>query len=199
MYPAAPSIWSASLDDLHRELGRVVLGHREVRHPLLGELAAVGHPRGTVREQAGGLDLGGELGDLPLDPLEVGDRLAERLALLRRTRPRTSARPRRSPMPRAATIGRIELRPSIARRKPPISPTTFSAGTRTSSSRSSPVSTPLTPIFLSTRPTDTPGHERSTMNARDAVVGTRVDRARLGEHAVPVGLAARPTSSTSCR
>ena len=73
--------------------------------------------------------------------------------------------PSASPMPRAATIGRIELRPNIARRNPPISPTTFSAGTRTSSSTSSPVSTPFTPIFLSTRPTLTPGQPRSTTNA----------------------------------
>ena len=71
--------------------------------------------------------------------------------------------PSARPMPRAATIGRIELRPSIASRKPPTSPTTFAAGTRTSSRISSPVSTPRTPILSSVRPTETPGHERSTM------------------------------------
>ena len=71
--------------------------------------------------------------------------------------------PSANPRPRAATIGRIELRPSIASRKPPTSPTTFAAGTRTPSSTSSPVSTPLTPILWSVRPTETPGHERSTM------------------------------------
>ena len=36
-----------------------------------------------VGEQARGLDLGREVGDLRLDRLELGDRLAERLALLR--------------------------------------------------------------------------------------------------------------------
>ena len=46
---------------------------------------------------------------------------------------------------------------------PPISPTTFSSGTNTSSSSSSPVSTPFTPIFLSVRPTETPSQPRSTM------------------------------------
>ena len=34
--------------------------------------------------------------------------------------------PSASPMPRAATIGRIELRPSMASRNPPTSPMTFS-------------------------------------------------------------------------
>src|SRR5436190_1368578 len=68
--------------DLHRQLGGVVLRHRQERDVLLGEQAAVGHPRGAVGEQPRGLDLGCELGDLPLDALEVGDRLTERLALL---------------------------------------------------------------------------------------------------------------------
>src|SRR2546429_310548 len=67
---------------LHRQLGGVVLRHRQERDVLLGELAAVRHPRGAVGEQPRGLDLGGELRDLPLDALEVGDRLPERLALL---------------------------------------------------------------------------------------------------------------------
>ena len=73
--------------------------------------------------------------------------------------------PSAKPMPRAATIGRMALRPSMARRKPPTSPITFSAGTWTSLSTSSPVSTPLTPILWSVRPTSTPFHVRSTMNA----------------------------------
>src|SRR5262245_2284672 len=71
--------------------------------------------------------------------------------------------PSASPIPRAATIGRIEFRPSMASRKPPISPTTFDAGTRTSSRISSPVSMPRTPILSLVRPTDTPGHESSTL------------------------------------
>ena len=37
----------------------------------------------------------------------------------------------------------------MASRKPPTSPMTFSAGTRTSCSSSSPVSTPRTPILRS--------------------------------------------------
>ncbi len=73
--------------------------------------------------------------------------------------------PSARPMPRAATIGRMALRPSMARRKPPTSPMTFSAGTCTSVSTSSPVSTPRTPILWSVRPTSTPSHWRSTMNA----------------------------------
>ena len=73
--------------------------------------------------------------------------------------------PSASPMPRAATTGRMALSPSMARRNPPTSPMTFSAGTRTPSRISSPVSTPWTPIFLSVRPTDTPSKSRSTMKA----------------------------------
>ena len=73
--------------------------------------------------------------------------------------------PSASPMPRAATIGRMALSPSMARRKPPTSPMTFSAGTCTSVRSSSPVSTPRTPILWSVRPTSTPSHARSTMNA----------------------------------
>ena len=53
----------------------------------------------------------------------------------------------------------------MARRKPPTSPMTFSAGTCTSVSSSSPVSTPRTPILWSVRPTSTPSQARSTMKA----------------------------------
>src|SRR5262245_8219825 len=67
---------------LHRALARVVLRHREERHEFLRVLALVGHHRSPVRQQPRGLDLGGELGDLPLDALHVGDRPAERRALL---------------------------------------------------------------------------------------------------------------------
>src|SRR5205085_1665680 len=77
-----PQQLQAHVRRFHGHLGGVVLGHREVRHPLIGELPLVGQGRGPVGEQAGGLDLGGQLGDLPLDALEVGDRLAEGGALL---------------------------------------------------------------------------------------------------------------------
>ena len=73
--------------------------------------------------------------------------------------------PSASPMPRAATIGRMALSPSMASRKPPTSPMTFSAGTCTSVKTSSPVSTPRTPILWSVRPTSTPSQARSTMKA----------------------------------
>src|SRR4051794_26290859 len=68
--------------DLDRDFTRLVLRHRKEGHVLLRELALVGHGGGAVREEPGRLDLGGELGDLPLDALHVGDRLAERGALL---------------------------------------------------------------------------------------------------------------------
>ena len=97
--------------------------------------------------------------------------------------------PSARPMPRAATIGRMALSPSMARRKPPTSPMTFSAGTWTSVSSSSPVSTPLTPILWSVRPTSTPSHARSTMKAVMESWARLVGLARLGEDGVPVRLA----------
>jgi hypothetical protein len=45
--------------------------------------AGVLHRRGAMAEQARGVDLRGHVGEHELDGLEVGDRLAERLALLR--------------------------------------------------------------------------------------------------------------------
>src|ERR1700733_3927068 len=67
---------------LHGDLGGVVLTHREHRYVLLGVAALVGQPRAAVRQESGRLDLGGALGDLPLDALELGNRLAERRAVL---------------------------------------------------------------------------------------------------------------------
>ena len=73
--------------------------------------------------------------------------------------------PSASPIPRAATMGLMELSPSMARRKPPTWPITFSGGTRTSWRSSSPVSTPRTPILRSREPTSTPGQRLSTTKA----------------------------------
>jgi hypothetical protein len=66
----------------NRQLGGVVLRHRQVRHPLLGVAPLVGVGGRPVGEQAGGLDVDRELGDLPLDALEVGDGAGEGLPLL---------------------------------------------------------------------------------------------------------------------
>src|SRR5215210_5598719 len=68
------------LDDLLAGLGGEELRHAglEVR-----ALARVLHPGGLEREQARRLDLGGHVGELELDGLVLGDRLAERRALLR--------------------------------------------------------------------------------------------------------------------
>src|ERR687896_1875586 len=67
------------LDDLLAGLRREQLRHAglEVR-----ALAGVLHPRRLEREQARRLDLGRHVGELELDRLVLGDRLAERLALL---------------------------------------------------------------------------------------------------------------------
>jgi hypothetical protein len=53
----------------------------------VGALAGVLHARGLQRQQPRGLDLGGHVGELELDRLVLGDRLAERLALLRVAEP----------------------------------------------------------------------------------------------------------------
>src|SRR4051794_5445641 len=78
--PVAPVDAERVLDDLLAGLGGEQLRHAglEVR-----ALAGVLHPRGLEREQAGGLDLGGHVGELELDRLVLRDRLAERRALLR--------------------------------------------------------------------------------------------------------------------
>ncbi len=60
----------------------MVLGHGQIGHVLLGELALVGQHGRSVGQQAGRLDVHGTLGDLPLNPLEVRDGLAEGGALL---------------------------------------------------------------------------------------------------------------------
>src|SRR6476469_7729927 len=54
----------------------------QLRHPRLevGALAGVLQARGLAGEEAGGLHLGGHVGELELDRLVLGDRLAERLA-----------------------------------------------------------------------------------------------------------------------
>src|SRR3954452_18517038 len=56
----------------------------QLRHPSLqvGALAGVLHPGRLAGEQARGLDLGRHVGELELDRLMLGDRLAEGLSLL---------------------------------------------------------------------------------------------------------------------
>src|SRR5436190_15000755 len=60
------------------------LGGQELGHPGLevGALAGVLHPRRLAGDEPGGLDLGRHVGELELDRLVLGDRLAEGLALL---------------------------------------------------------------------------------------------------------------------
>src|SRR6266545_4496170 len=67
--------------DLHRlvgdppeRLGREDLGHRRV---LVGHRALVELPRGSQREQLGGLELGGHVREREPDALEPADRLSE--------------------------------------------------------------------------------------------------------------------------
>src|SRR6476620_4929238 len=71
----AEALLDALLADLRGE---------QLRHPGLevGALAGVLHPRRLAGEEAGGLDLGGHVGELEMDRLVLGDRLAEGLALL---------------------------------------------------------------------------------------------------------------------
>ncbi len=64
---------------LYRDLAGVELGHRRFERGLH---VVVFHPRGAIRQQAGGVDFGGEVGEFPLDGLELADGFAELLALL---------------------------------------------------------------------------------------------------------------------
>ena len=91
-------------------------------------------------------------------------------------------------MPRAATIGRIELRPSIASRNPPTSPTTLRGG------HAHLVEHELAGVdaahaHLVVGAADADARPRPFDDeARDVGVLARVGRTGLGEHAVPVGL-----------
>src|SRR6185295_51816 len=53
-----------------------------LRGRLRAALLAIAQPRGLEHEQARSIQLGRHVGELPLDRLEVRDRLAELLALL---------------------------------------------------------------------------------------------------------------------
>src|SRR3954452_21652364 len=65
------------------------LGREQLRHPGLDvrALARVLHARGLEHQQPRRLDLGGHVGELELDRLVLGDRLAERPPLLRVAQP----------------------------------------------------------------------------------------------------------------
>src|SRR5215217_5390971 len=67
------------LDDLLAGLRGEELGHAGLE---VGALARVLHAGGLERQQPRRLDLRGHVGELELDGLVLGDRLAERLALL---------------------------------------------------------------------------------------------------------------------
>src|SRR5262245_4344340 len=70
----------AVVGHLHRNLARVELRHRRLqRRPV----AAILQVRGPVRAQPRGLDAGRRVGELPLDRLELADRLAEGFPFLR--------------------------------------------------------------------------------------------------------------------
>src|ERR1700710_472 len=70
----------ALLDALLAGLRGEQLGHPGLE---VGARAGVLHPRRLAGDEAGGLDLGRHVGELELDRLVLGDRLAEGLALLR--------------------------------------------------------------------------------------------------------------------
>src|SRR4051812_29757329 len=69
----------ALLDALLAGLRGDQLGHAGLQ---IGTHAGVLHPRRLTGDEAGGLDLGRHVGELELDRLVLGYRLAERLALL---------------------------------------------------------------------------------------------------------------------
>ena len=111
-------------EQLHREARRL---HRDLRGVVLhierkGTYSLVkqpgGAPRSAIGQQSRRLDLGRALRDLPLDALELCDRLAEGRAVLAYSVAYIRA-PSARPSPRAATIGRIALSDCMTRAKPP--------------------------------------------------------------------------------
>ncbi len=120
---------------------------------------------GRVGQLAGGLGLAGHVGQHELDALEVGDALAELLAVGgvgdRRVERalRDAHRLRGDREPRRSRVAIAILKPS------PSAPSRFAAGTRTSSNVSSAVGEPRMPILCSTRGAAKPGVSVSTMKA----------------------------------
>ena len=91
-------------------------------------------------------------------------------------------------MPRAATIGRIELSPSIASRNPPTSPTTFVGGhAHVVEDELAGVDAAHAHLVVGAADRDA-GPRALDDEARDVVVLAGVGGTGLGEHAVPVGL-----------
>src|SRR5258706_8732045 len=78
--PVASQDLEAVVRRARRRLGRIELAlrRRDAERP-----PGVGERGGAMDEQARGVELGARLGELPLDHLELGERLAELLALLR--------------------------------------------------------------------------------------------------------------------
>ena len=93
---------------------RAVLGREQLGHAGLDVVALAGvlQPGRVDHQQVRGLDLGGHLGELERDRLVVGDRLAERLALLG-VGDAELERAEQIPQPRAATLTRPTSTPSI--------------------------------------------------------------------------------------
>ena len=172
----------------HCQLRCVVLGGGQVGHPLLCELALVGEPGRPVGEEASGLDVDRALAISHWIPWKSAMVLPKASRCLTYATAYMSA-PSARPIPRAATIGRMEFRPSIARRKPPTSPMTFSSGTCTESrSELSCVHAADTHLVIGAPDSDTvPGavdYERS-----HRVVSPARGVAGLRENRVPVRLA----------
>src|SRR6185312_16714142 len=65
--------------DAHGYFAGVELGHAGFAGDALARVLEHG---GALGEQAGGVEFGGHVGELPLDPLELGDGFAELLPLL---------------------------------------------------------------------------------------------------------------------
>ena len=130
-------------------------------------------PTDAIAHRLGRVDADRHLGQLVLDHAELGDGLAERLALLgvlERLMQNCSSHP---PTANGPSFRRPIFRMLNAMMWPrPISPSTFSTGTLTLSKKTAVVELPLMPIFFSSAPGVTPGQaalhqERGELLAAD--------------------------------
>ena len=149
--------------DLHGDVGGEALGGRAEEGQV--GVAALGLGGGDVDHLARGLELHRHVGEHELDALEVGDVLAELLALLDVAVAWSSA-PCAMPTAWAPIVTRVWSRVRSAILRPsPGAPTMRSPGMRTLSKSSSRVGLPLMPSLRSFSPNVKPSSDFSTTKA----------------------------------
>ena len=146
----------------------------------------VDHADGAIGHRLAGIDAGGALGQLLLDQAELGDGLAERLALLGVLNGVAAGRLRAPPTQAAPSLKRPMFRMLNAMWWPlPISPSRFSTGTLQSARISGQVDEPRMPSLCSSAPDREPGRAALDDEGRELLaVDLGEDREHVGEAAV---------------